>query len=244
MLIQSRRDHEQDYCDISEAPLISIIIATYNRGRILTERTIPSILNQTYGNFEIVIVGDHCIDDTPERVNRIDDGRIVFFDLPQRGQYPEDARDRWFVQGVAPRNKALDMAKGKWLTWISDDDILLPNHFESLLQFAQQGNYEFVSASYRYMKNGIIHIQNAESFSPRIGGMQTWMYRSYLNCFKWNINSWRNDWNKPCDYDLQDRMYRAGVRMGFLDEVVAYVPPVEGTATVGLEAHILTETKR
>ena len=233
-----RLRYEQTYVDAKDNPLITIIIATYSRGEILVERTLPSILNQTYRNFEVVVVGDRCIDNTPELLSRIKDLRIRFFDLPRRGNYPADAKSRWFVQGAAPRNKGLKLANGKWLAWISDDDILLPRHFETLLKFAQQGNYEFVSAAYTCEKNGEILIRRAIDYDPPIGGMQTWLYRSYLNFFKWNIHSWRKHWNRPCDYDLQYRMHRAGVRMGFLNEVVAHVPPVEGTTTVGLEAQI------
>ncbi len=237
MLKWQRRRYGGDYSEIRD-PLISLVIATYSRGKILSERTIPCILNQTYQNFEIVIVGDHCIDDTKDRIAQIGDPRIVFYDLPKRGCYPADPKNRWFVQGVVPRNKGLELAKGKWLCWISDDDVLLPNHFESLLRFAQKGDYEFVSAAYEYEKNGKRYIQDASEFTPRIGGMQTWMYRSYLKLFTWNIHSWRKSWNRPCDYDLQERMFRAGVRMGFVDELVAFVPPVEGTDTVGLEAQM------
>lgn len=218
-------------------PMISLIIATYNRGGILTERTIPAILEQTYQNFEVLIVGDHCADNTPELMRqKIKDSRVKFLDLPERGKYPIDPSNRWFVQGSIPRNKGLALAQGDWLAWISDDDVLLPNHFESLLRFAQKGNYEFVSASYTFERNGEAILQDASSFSPRIGGMQTWLYRSYLRFFKWNTQSWRKVWNRPCDYDLQDRMVRAGVRMGFLNEVVAHVPAVEGTHSVGFEA--------
>ena len=238
-----RQRYEHMYQDPDENPLISLIIATYNRGKLLTERTLPSIFEQTYQNFEVVIVGDHCIDNTPELLSKVSDPRIRFYDLPRRGKYPHDSTDRWFVQGVAPRNKGLSLAKGKWLSWISDDDILLPNHFESLLRFAQEGNYEFVSAAYTLEKNGKILMQNASSFYPRIGGMQTWMYRSYLKCFKWNIHSWRKQWDRPCDYDLQHRMHRKGVRMGFLNKVVAHIPPVEGTNTVGLEAQQIAAAK-
>jgi glycosyltransferase involved in cell wall biosynthesis len=232
-----RKQYMHQYSDPDENPLISLMIATYARGKILTERTIPSILNQTYQNFEVVIVGDHCIDNTSELVQQISDSRLRFHDLPKRGKYPKDHWNRWFVQGTVPRNQGLRLARGKWLAWISDDDVLLPNHFESLLRFAQKGNYEFVSAAYTLEKNGVIITQDASSFTPRIGGMQTWLYRSYLNCFKWNVHSWRKSWNRPCDYDLQFRMVNAGVRMGFLNEVVAHVPPVEGTDTVGIEAH-------
>jgi len=216
--------------------LITIVIATYNRGKILTERTIPSILNQSYQNFEILVIGDKCIDNTPLLITNLKDSRIRFYDLPQRGKYPSNAESCWFVQGVAPRNKGLKLAKGSWLAWISDDDILLPHHLEELLRSAKQGNYEFVSAAYTCEKNGEIITRRASDYNPPIGGMQTWLYRSYLKFFKWNIHSWRKSWDRPCDYDLQYRMLSAGVRMGFIDDIVAHVPAVEGTNTVGLEA--------
>ena len=66
-------------------PLISVHIATFNRGQLLTERTIPSILGQTYRNFEIVVVGDGCSDDTGERLGGLRDSRIRWENLPQRG---------------------------------------------------------------------------------------------------------------------------------------------------------------
>jgi len=231
-----RKKYEYLYLKKNDDPLISIIIPTYNRGKILVERTIPSILAQTYKNFEIVVVGDRCIDNTGELIKTIDDSRVWFFDMPSRGKYPEHFASRWFVQGVPPRNKGLRIARGLWFAWISDDDLLLPHHFEVLLRFAQEHNHEFVSAAYTYEKHGEIKLQDAADFTPRIGGMQTWLYRSYLKVFKWNINSWRKHWNRPCDYDLQFRMHEAGVRMGFINEVVAHVPAAEGTNTIGFEA--------
>ncbi len=224
-------------------PLISIIIATYNRGRILVERTIPSILAQTYQNFEVVVVGDHCIDDTQELIRKITDPRVRFFDIPSRINYPQHCVCRWFVQGVPPRNKGLEIARGAWLAWISDDDILLPHHFETLLRFAQKNDYEFVSAAYTYEKHGRVHRQGNSLSVPYVGGMPTWMYRSYLKFFKWNINSWRKYWNRPCDFDLSVRMYNAGVKMGFIDEVVTHLPVVEGTNTIGSEAQSILAQK-
>jgi len=239
-LENARRIHQGEY-QAGGDPLVSVIVATYNRSRILLERTIPSLLSQTYPNLEVLIVGDRCIDDTPERVRAIADPRVRFHDLPRRGCYPKDPSDRWFVQGTAPRNWALRNARGLWFNWISDDDILLPHAIESLLRFAQHGGFEFVSAAYEVVRDGEKRIVDVKGETPRIGGMQTWLYRSYLRLFPWNNQSWRKSWNRPVDYDLQDRMHRAGVRMEFLDEVVAFVPPVEGTNTVGLAAQIALE---
>ena len=226
-----------------DQPLITIIIPTYNRGKILTERTIPSILNQTYKNFEILVIGDKCIDNTPLLISTLKDPRIRFYDLPRRGKYPSDAEARWFVQGVVPRNKGLQLAKGKWLAWMSDDDILLPHFLDTLLRFAQQGEYEFVSASYTCERNGKTITCRPSDYDPPIGGMQTWLYRSYLKFFRWNIHSWRKSWDRPCDSDLQYRMMTAGVRMGYFDEVVAHVPAVQGTNTVGFEAQRILAAK-
>src|SRR5260370_4999896 len=45
---------------IPEHPLVSVIVSTYNRSRLLVERCIPSILNQTYSNLELIVIGDDC----------------------------------------------------------------------------------------------------------------------------------------------------------------------------------------
>lgn len=244
-LLVARKRYKKKYINI-EKPLISIIIATYNRSNILINRTIPSILNQSYDNFEIVIVGDHCIDDTPEKIKLINDKRVKFFDLKKRGKYPKDIKDRWFVQGTKPRNKGMELAKGDWFVFISDDDILLPNHLYTLLNAAVKLNVEFISASYETIKNGERIIvkpvfYNMNKKNAFIGGMQTWLYRSYLRCFKWNIHSWRKDWNRPVDYDLQFRFLRTGVKFGHIDDVVYFNPPVEGTNTTGYEAALMSD---
>ena len=80
--------------------------------------------------------------------------------------------------------------------------------------------------------------------TPRIGGTQTWLYRSYLKFFKYNIDCWRKSYNRVNDTDLQDRMFKSGVRMGIVDKVVALVLPRPGEVSVGLEAYRLTEEQK
>ena len=75
---------------LEDNPLVSIIIATYNRSQILINRTLPTVLSQTYNNIEVVIVGDHCIDNTPELLKDYPDNRVRFFDLKKRGKYPKN----------------------------------------------------------------------------------------------------------------------------------------------------------
>lgn len=237
MLRIARARYEHLYSDPTEAPLVSVMIPTYNRGQLLVERTLPPILAQTYQNLEVVIVGDCCPDNTPELLAQVKDPHVRFYNLPQRGRYPEGVSLRWFVAGAEPANQALELVRGKWIAWSDDDDVYALDHIEVLLSFAQKGNHEFVSASYIACRDGkevIISPQNEDS---GIGGHQTWLYRSYLRFFRYNVNSWRKRWNRPTDIDLQLRMQAAGVRMGALNQVVTYVLPRPGSNTVGLEAH-------
>ena len=209
------------------------------------ERAIPTVLKQTYTNFELIVIGDHCTDDTEKEVTAIDDSRLRFFQIPKRGyRYPPTAENHWFAGPVVAANQALSMVRGKWIARIDDDDTWTEDHLEVLLDFAQKGNYEFVSAMYEAERDGKRHIVDVKDESPRIGGTQTWLYRSYLKSFKYNINCWRKAWNRVNDIDLQLRMSHAGVRMGFLERVVAYVLPRPGESTIGLDAYRKTAEQK
>ena len=184
LLRLARSRHEASYADSAERPLISITIPTYDRGQLLVDRTLPSIFNQTYENFEVIVVGDCCIDDTPDILSKVEDPRFRFINLPLRTKYPADPTLRWFVSGVAPSNYALDIARGKWITYFDDDDIMAPHFLESLLEFAQAGNHEFVAGLYEEERDGVRSVRGQQEQSqPEFGGHSTWLYRSYLRFF-------------------------------------------------------------
>ena len=83
-------------------------------------------------------------------------------------------------------------------------------HLEDLLNFALSKKAEFVSSSYKTIVDGTETLKTFHKIPP-IGGVQTWLYRSYLKFFKANINCWRKNINRVNDLDLQDRMFKAGV---------------------------------
>jgi glycosyltransferase involved in cell wall biosynthesis len=253
MLKMARLKYEKLYKQDDKLPLISVYIPTYNRAEILTQRSVPSVLGQTYKNFELIIVGDHCTDRTEELVSRIKDSRIRFYNLPKRGyRYPPTVENHWLAGPVVAANQGLKMVKGKWIARLDDDDIWTPDHLEELLRFAQQGSYEFVSAQYIIEKNGersVVDANRAQSpyynvtnklvrgDNPKIGGSCTWFYRSYLKFLKYNINCWRKSWNRVNDAELSIRIFSAGVRMGFLDKPLALYLPRPGETMTGLEAY-------
>src|SRR5260370_41614705 len=129
---------------IPSHPLVTVIVTTYNRSRLLTERCIPSILGQTYDNLELIVVRDDCTDDTEELVSQLNDPRLRFYNLPERGRYPSDPLRRWMVAGTPAGNKAFSLAQGDFITQLDDDDEYLPDRLEKLVKFAIDNQCDFV----------------------------------------------------------------------------------------------------
>lgn len=256
----ARLRYEHLYTNPQHTPLVSVCVPTYNRGQLLIERAVASVLSQTYTNLELIVVGDHCTDNTVELISKIKDPRLRFYNRPNRKRnYPQTVENHWLVGGAVPTNKAMELARGQWIARVDDDDTWTPDHIEVLLRFAQQNQYEFVSGLIIEERLGEQKIgdgvramdpyytrgkKNPVDDSPKIGGVSTWLYRSYLRFMKYNVECWRKSWNRVWDVDLSQRIYKAGVRMGFLDQVVAYVLPRPGETTIGLEAYKLTEQEK
>lgn len=95
----------------------SIIITTYNRAHLLP-RAINSALNQTYKNFELIIVNDGSKDNTSQIVDGFNDPRIRYFLEPAN-------------KGVlSAKNRGLDLASGEYIFFLDDDDELVPDALE------------------------------------------------------------------------------------------------------------------
>ncbi len=104
----------------STSPLVTVITPTYNRAYILPT-AIQTVLNQTYQNFEYIVVNDNSTDNTSQVVREIKDKRIKFV-------------NNIHTKGPAgARNTALDLAEGEWITYIDDDDEWYPNLLEIMV---------------------------------------------------------------------------------------------------------------
>jgi glycosyltransferase involved in cell wall biosynthesis len=219
-------------------PVIDIILPTYNRSLMLKERSIPSILNQTYKNFRLIIIGDCCTDDTEAVIKEFKDERIFFYNLSERKKrYPESVENHWFCGPVVAINKGLEFVSADWIARIDDDDIWEKKHLEQLLKFAIKYRVEFVSSHYTVVEEGNNILKDFSNEKPSIGGVQTWLYASYLKFFKANINCWRKSWNRVNDLDLQDRMYKSGVKMKYLSESTCIIKPRPDETKIGLNAY-------
>ncbi|MDN6730692.1 MAG: glycosyltransferase family 2 protein [Atopostipes suicloacalis] len=115
--------------------LISIIMPTYNAVKYISE-TIESILDQTYENWELIIVDDCSVDETISVIGSYTDDRIRLVKLSEN-------------KGAAiARNTALQKVSGKYIAFLDSDDLWHKDKLNKQLKFMQKNNYLFTSTDY------------------------------------------------------------------------------------------------
>jgi glycosyltransferase involved in cell wall biosynthesis len=104
---------------ILESPLVTVFIPTYNRVQLL-KRALESVLIQTYTNLEVIVVDDCSSDSTIDYLAEISkiDPRVRFF------------KNETNSGACVSRNKAINEAKGQFITALDDDDYFLSNRIE------------------------------------------------------------------------------------------------------------------
>lgn len=113
------------------SPLVSVLIATYNKASTL-RYAIESVLWQTHQDFEVWVIGDHCTDDSAQVVLSFNDPRLNWVNLPENSGY----------QSV-PHNEGLRRASGKYIAYLNHDDIWLPDHLRLLVETLEKGSADF-----------------------------------------------------------------------------------------------------
>lgn len=102
-------------------PLVSVILPTYNWSSVL-RYSIRTVLWQTFTDFELLVVGDACDDDTADVVAGFRDPRIRWHNLPQNSG-----------NQAAPNNAGLEMARGTYVAYAHQDDLWMPEHLAVLV---------------------------------------------------------------------------------------------------------------
>ncbi|EGR0148399.1 glycosyltransferase family 2 protein [Vibrio alginolyticus] len=119
----------------SEGPLISIVMPCYNAAQSIGQ-SIQSVLDQTYVNWELVIVDDCSSDGSKKIVLDIVDPRIHFYQLEINSGSP-----------TGPRNFALEKCKGKYVSFLDADDLWETEKLELQVKALESG-YDIVCSNY------------------------------------------------------------------------------------------------
>ena len=105
-------------------PEVSIIIPVYNNEQYI-EKCIQSVLNQTFENFEVIVINDGSTDKSGEILEKLnrEDSRIILIEQKN--------------QGVAvARNRGMNKATGKYITFVDGDDYLKNNYIEKMYSYS------------------------------------------------------------------------------------------------------------
>lgn len=138
-------------------PLISIITPSYNASLVI-DHSINSVKNQSFQNWEMMIVDDCSTDDTPEILKRyeIEDERIHVIYLNQNGG------------AAVARNIALQHAKGRFVAFLDCDDCWKPEKLAKQLTFMQTNNYAFTFTGYEFITHQGVPLNKQISAPARI----------------------------------------------------------------------------
>ena len=93
----------------SSIPIISIVIPTYNHAKFI-RKALESVINQTYKNWEAIIIDNNSTDDTNKIINQYDDPRIKYLKINNNGVIAKS------------RNLGIKEAKGEWIAFLDSDD--------------------------------------------------------------------------------------------------------------------------
>src|SRR5436190_183929 len=113
-LVATRRDPSYEAAYEEADPLVSVLIPTYSNAEGLRERSLPSVLAQSHGHLEVVVVGDAAVPEVEDAVRSFDDPRVHWRNREVRGPYPEERELLWLVSGVPPWNDALFGVPSDW----------------------------------------------------------------------------------------------------------------------------------
>ena len=121
----------------NEPPYVSVITPSYNSIRFIGE-TISSVQNQSYENWEMIIVDDGSTDQSAAKIKEIIEGdsRIRLLSLKEN------------VGAAKARNLAIQEARGRYIAFLDSDDIWLPHKLKTQLLFMEEMNIAFSYASY------------------------------------------------------------------------------------------------
>lgn len=158
--------------------MITVVVSVYNTGEYLS-RLIRSLLDQTYGDFEIIIVDDGSVDGSAEECDRLakEDARIHVYHKENGGL-------------SSARNFGIDKAKGEYIIFPDPDDLVESDYLEVLLSGYQNTDVDLSICGHYVTRNGRDDRWNPGAVSKAVFDTETalWLVMrqdSYMG-YAWN----------------------------------------------------------
>lgn len=205
-------------------PLVTVIISTYNRPDVLYY-AISSVLNQSITEWQLYVIGDNCEDSTKKVVEKFDDSRIKYINLPDR-----------FGEQSGPNSVGIAIADTPFTAFLNHDDVWLSDHLEKGLSVLKNKKYNFYLGGYATsafleedQKEGILHVDRVVTNDRRPIDFFKQKLSSYEPASSWIVDSKlikeTGYWNYFKDlyrYPIEDyilRAWRMGAKFYFSEKI-------------------------
>jgi glycosyltransferase involved in cell wall biosynthesis len=195
----------------ASSPRVTVIIPTYNWSSVLPY-SIGSVLRQSFTDFEVLVVGDGCSDDSEQVVTAMADPRVRWINLPVNAGHQS-----------APNNEGIRQARGPIIAYLGHDDLWLPHHLEVMVAAIDAG--ADVAHSIVHMIDGhgnvMLPARGLLRFEPGLSLPPTGVVHRRIATER--IGGWRDYRTLSVDpeTDLLRRMHEAGLVFQFVPRLTA-----------------------
>ena len=149
-------------------PFFSVVMTTFNRAKCI-EQTLESIFNQSFSDYELILVDDCSTDNTSVVISKFEN--VVYFCTPYNTGGP-----------AIPRNIGIDNSKGKWICFCDSDDLYSVEHLQNIYNSIVNNHLSncMISTNAYVMNNG--HKETTELLNFKFEGMKEISFESnFLN---------------------------------------------------------------
>lgn len=197
-------------------PIISVVIPIYNAEKYLDE-AIQSILNQTYKNFEIIIINDGSTDKSLEIIEKYQnqDERIIVISRENKGL-------------IYSLNEGIEKSRGKYIARMDADDISLPKRFERQIEIMEKENIDICGCHYfminelgNYIDSAVVPLK-PESFlnylciTTPVAHPSVMIKRDFF--IQHHIKYGQTEYKNAEDYSLWIEFWNKKAKFGNVDE--------------------------
>jgi glycosyltransferase involved in cell wall biosynthesis len=199
-------------------PTVSVVMATYNRSELLPY-TIGAVQRQTWLDWELIVVGDGCTDDTAQVVGALarPDPRIRFVEASRR--YGEQS---------GPNNEGMALARGRYVAFLNHDDLWLADHLQRSIEALERLGADLVyPLPTNIDRHGVTRLSRVaidDLYHPDLYVPPSfWLMRRGLanDVGPWRMS--REIWSVNPSQDFLYRAWKAGKRMAMFRAVTCLV---------------------